>query len=322
MYIVTGGAGFVGSNLVRGLNEHGISDVLVVDNLERSKKFRNLSDCQIADYMDKEQFRNAVGSDKFGGDIQAVLHQGACTDTMEYNGRYMLDNNFTYSKDLLHWILARKIPFIYASSAAIYGRCRKFTEQPANENPLNIYGYSKLLFDQHVRRLLPEVESPVVGLRYFNVYGPNESHKERMASIVYQLYWQLKEQTTIKLFEGTDGYEDGEQRRDFVFVKDVVKVNLFFLEETLQKGIFNVGTGHSRSFNDVARTLTSLHAKGEIVYISFPETLKGKYQSYTEADVSALRAASYNEPFTTLEKGIAEYYTWLDESIGGLSRQQ
>jgi ADP-L-glycero-D-manno-heptose 6-epimerase len=308
VYIVTGGAGFIGSHIVQGLNARAVSDILVVDNLENSDKFINLLDCRIADYMDKREFRERLESGRFDLPVEVIFHQGACSNTMEYDGRYMMDNNYTYSKLLLHCALERHVPFIYASSAAVYGAGVVCTRQPEHEKPLNIYGYSKLLFDQYVRRLLPTADSTIVGLRYFNVYGPHESHKGPMASMVHQCLRQLKETGVIKLFEGTDGYADGEQRRDFIFVQDIVALNLFFVEAGLRKGIYDSGTGHSRSFNDIARILIALHGCGEIRYIPFPATLKGKYQSFTQADVSALDAAGFHTPFTSLEDGIRQLY--------------
>jgi ADP-L-glycero-D-manno-heptose 6-epimerase len=305
MYIVTGGAGFIGSHLVRGLNARGITDILVVDHLERSAKFLNLRHGQIADYMDKQEFRAAIESGRFEARVDAIFHQGACSDTMEYNGVYMMDNNFTYSKMLLRFALAHQIPFIYASSAAAYGDSATFIEQPAYEKPLNIYGYSKLVFDQYVRRVLPDAPSAVVGLRYFNVYGPHEAHKGRMASMAHQALKQLKATGIIQLYEGSGGYAAGEQRRDFVCVDDLVSVNLFFAAQPRARGIFNVGTGQSRSFNELARTLIQLHGRGEIQYMPFPEGLRDKYQNFTEANLTALRAAGYTAPFISLEEGLA-----------------
>jgi ADP-L-glycero-D-manno-heptose 6-epimerase len=235
----------------------------------------------------------------------ALLHQGACADTTESDGRYMMDNNFTFSKELLHWSLERRIPFVYASSASVYGDSRHCSETPECEGPLNVYAYSKLLFDHYVRRLSPEVGSTVVGLRYFNVYGPRESHKGRMASMVWQLYRQLRGAGVARLFEGTDGYGPGEQRRDFVFVGDAVEVNLFFAEGPPTRGVFNVGTGTSRSFNDIANVLIGRLGGGRVEYIPFPESLRGKYQSFTESDITRLRAAGYGRAFATLEEGIA-----------------
>jgi len=305
MYLVTGGAGFIGSHLVRALNGRGVCDVFLVDDMTDPAKVGNVGACSIADYMDRHELRASLDRPGALPQFTAIFHQGACTDTMEADGRYVMDNNFTYSKLLLRFALERGIPFVYASSAAVYGAERSFAEVPANERPLNVYGYSKLAFDQHVRRVAADAAGTVVGLRYFNVYGPNERHKGRMASMVYQLFRQLEETGTARLFGGADGYGDGEQRRDFVFVEDVVRVNLFFAEQPGAKGIFNVGTGHSRSFNEVARTLVGLRGEGRIEYIPFPEQLRGRYQSFTEADVSRLREAGYEEPFTPLEEGIA-----------------
>lgn len=304
MFIVTGGAGFVGSNLVKALNRSGHTDILVVDNLTRGEKARNLADLVIADYLDKREFRARLDAGTLDLRPEAVFHNGACSDTMEADGRYMMENNFGDSKALLHWCLARRTPLVYASSAATYGASRDFEPVPRNERPLNVYGYSKLAFDQHVRSLLPAVQSPVVGLRYFNVFGPREDHKGRMMSVLHQLLRQLKEQGVCRLFEGTDGYGDGGQLRDFVFVEDIVAINLHFGSSTTARGIFNAGTGRARSFNDIATTLIRLLGQGRIEYIPFPETLRGKYQSFTQADVRSLREAGFTAPFTELEDGI------------------
>jgi len=306
MLIVTGGAGFIGSNTVRELNRRGRTDILVVDNLERAEKFRNLADLVIQDYLDKRTFRARLEAGTFDLPVDAILHNGACSDTMGGDGRYMLENNFGDSRALLHFALARKIPFVYASSAATYGAGPLFVPDPANERPLNAYGYSKLLFDQHVRHLLPQVDSTVVGLRYFNVYGPREDHKGRMMSVLHQLLRQLKETDVCRLFEGTEGYGDGEQVRDFVYVGDIVNIGLHFAEGPATRGIFNAGTGRSRSFNAIARTLIDLLGRGRIEYIPFPAELKGKYQSFTQADLTSLRAAGYTAPLTELEDGIRQ----------------
>jgi len=305
MYIVTGGAGFIGSEIVRGLNDRGVTDILVVDDLTRGDKFANLADCTIADYMHKDELLAAIDRGALSEGVTALLHQGACANTMERNGRYMMENNFSFSKRLLGYALASRVPFVYASSASVYGRNRNSREAPEHECPLNVYAFSKLAFDQHVRRVLPDAESTVVGLRYFNVYGPREVHKERMASMVYQLYKQLRETDRAKLFEGTDGFGPGDQLRDFVFVGDVVRVNLHFAEAAVTRGICNVGTGAARTFNDVARTLIGLFGKGSIEYVPFPAELEGKYQSFTEADIAALRELGYRAPMTTLEEGVA-----------------
>ena len=312
MIIVTGGAGFIGSNIVKSLNEKGYSDILVVDNLSNGKKFRNIADCEIADYIDKDDFLEMVISEKGLPDrIEAIFHQGACSTTTEWDGRYMMKNNFEYSKIVLHFAIKRGIPFIYASSAATYGGSRAFQEGSQFEKPLNVYGYSKLLFDQYVRRILPKTKSLVVGLRYFNVYGPREQHKGSMASVAYHLNNQLLESGKVKLFAGSDGYNDGEQRRDFIYVGDVVKTNLWLFENQPKSGIFNLGTGRSQTFNDVANAVINWHQKGEIEYIPFPEHLKGSYQSYTQAEMASLENAGYKEPFLDVETGVSLYLDWL-----------
>lgn len=305
MYIVTGGAGFIGSHIVRELNNRGVTDILVVDSMKQGEKCINLADCIIADYMDSSEFLSAVIDNTLRGEFHAILHQGACTDTMEHDGEYMMRNNFTYSRRLFEYATSNSIPFVYASSGAVYGAERSFEVIPENERPLNVYGYSKLVFDQYVRAHVNAVRSTVVGLRYFNVYGPRETKKGRMASMVYQLYRQLEKTSKARLFEGTDGFGHGEQKRDFIYVEDVVDVNLFFAQTGSTQGIFNVGTGKARSFNDIARGLIQVLGRGEIEYKPFPEELAGKYQSFTEADLTDLRGAGYKGSFTSLEDGIA-----------------
>ena len=316
MIVVTGGAGFIGSNLVLGLNKRGHGEVVVVDNLTDANKYRNLVGAQIADYVDKEDFLSMVtGRAGWLDDVEAVFHQGACTSTTETDGRYMMKNNYEYSKAILDLCLERSAPLIYASSAAVYGGGQVFAEEPANEGPLNVYGFSKLLFDVHVRRLLSGAGSQIVGLRYFNVYGPRESHKGPMASLVLQLDNQLQASDKARLFGATEGYEAGEQRRDFVYVQDVVDMNLWFFDHPDQSGIFNCGTGTSRTFNDLASEVVKFRGQGEIEYIPFPDNLQGRYQSYTQADMSGLRSAGYQSDPTPLEKGIPEYLAWRREQV-------
>ena len=312
MIIVTGGAGFIGSNLVRGLNARGERDLLVVDNLSDGTKYRNLVGCELLDYMDKEELLPALESGAIAGsNIRAVFHQGACSVTTEWDGRYMMRNNYDYSKRLYRFCQTYRIPFIYASSGAVYGTGTEFAERVENEAPLNVYGYSKQLFDQYVRRYAGSSASQVAGLRYFNVYGPRESHKGGMASVIFHFNNQLQSGDRIKLFAGSDGYADGEQRRDFIHVDDIVAVNLWLLDHPEHSGIFNVGTGVARSFNDVARAVLSAYGRGEIEYIPFPDKLVGRYQSFTEADMSGLRAIGYEAEFIPIERGVPAYLDWL-----------
>ncbi len=317
MIIVTGGAGFVGSNIIRTLNEGGREDILVVDNLTNAEKFRNLVGLKVLDYVDKHDFLEMVQERKLDKyDVDVIFHEGACSDTMEYNGKYMMQNNFEYSKSLLHYALSKKIQFIYASSAATYGNgVHGFTEGDTCEHALNVYGFSKLFFDRYVR-LLPQVDSQVVGLKYFNVYGPQEVHKGRMASVAYQFYKQVQETGTIKMFAGVDGYANGEQKRDFIYVKDLAKVNMYFWEHPEISGIFNCGTGSSESFNEVARAVIKFAGKGRIEYIPFPEILRGKYQNFTQADTKALRMAGYPHRFRPVAEGVQEYCELLAKNGG------
>ena len=314
MIIVTGGAGFIGSNIVKGLNDRGITDILVVDDLEDGTKFRNIVDLEIADYLDKDEFIERIksGLDLGWGKIDAIFHEGACSATPEWNGKFIMENNYEYSKTLLHFCLDRHIPYLYASSAATYGMGPEFREDRQFEKPLNVYGYSKFQFDQYVRRLMPEFQSQVVGFRYFNVYGPREQHKGSMSSVAFHFNNQVKDSGKCRLFEGTEGYENGAQRRDFVYVGDCVAVNLWFMDHPEVSGIYNLGTGRSQEFNDVANAVIEWHGKGEKEYIPFPDHLKGAYQSFTEADISKLRAAGYDAPFKTVEEGTKAYLDWLN----------
>jgi ADP-L-glycero-D-manno-heptose 6-epimerase len=321
-YVVTGAAGFIGSNLVKALSGRGISDILAVDDLKDGAKFANLADCDIADYLDKDEFLERIEAGDLDGQVGAILHQGACSDTTATDGRYVMDANYRYSRRLLDYCIGEEVHLIYASSAAIYGASREFRESRECEAPLNLYGYSKFLFDQHVRRRYEERSAQIAGLRYFNVYGEREGHKGRMASVAWHFFNQYRGTGQVRLFAGSGGYGDGEQRRDFVSVEDCVKANLFFLDHPEKSGIFNVGTGAAQTFHDVAvavvnacrgarsespATLTALRERGVIQYIPFPEDLKGRYQSYTQADLSRLRAAGYDAPFLTVEQGVARY---------------
>lgn len=327
-YVVTGACGFIGANLVKALNQRGIDNVIAVDNLSKADKFKNLVDCEIADYLDKHEFIELVQAGHFDGAVEAIFHEGACSDTMETDGRYMMENNFRYSSTLLDFCLDHEVPYLYASSASVYGAGRVFKESREHEGPLNVYGYSKFLFDQVVRQrvLADGTSSQVVGFRYFNVYGPREQHKGRMASVAFHHFNQYREHGKVKLFEGCDGYGNGEQSRDFVYVEDVVKVNMFFLDHPEKSGIYNLGTGRAQPFNDIAHatvnacrelegkpalTLAEMVSQGIVEYIEFPAALKGKYQSFTQADIGALRAAGYREDFDSVASGVAKYVRHL-----------
>lgn len=314
MIIVTGGAGMIGSNIVKVLNEQGRNDILVVDNLKDGTKFANLVDLDIADYMDKEDFITQIMAGDEFGQIDAIFHEGACSATTEWDGKYMMLNNYEYSKELLHYCLERQIPFLYASSAATYGgRDHDFIEEKPYEGALNVYGYSKQQFDNYVRRIWQDAEehgeklSQITGFRYFNVYGPREQHKGSMASVAFHLNTQIKKGDNPKLFEGSDTF-----KRDFVYVGDVCKVNLWFWQNNIS-GIFNCGTGNAESFREVAKAVIAHHNQGEVEEIPFPEHLKGHYQAFTQADLTKVRAAGYHEPFKSVAEGVAEYMAILNK---------
>lgn len=327
MIIVTGGAGFIGSNLVRGLNERGLNNIIIVDDLSDGDKCRNIQDCDIADYMDKDLFLKKVRKGVDIGSTSAIFHLGACSDTMESDGRYIMENNYEYSKHLYRYVCDKDVPFIYASSAATYGNGEVFIEEPQYEQALNAYAYSKLLFDRYVRKHWGRSDAQVVGLRYFNVYGRGESHKGRMASVAYHFFNQYRENGYMNLFAGSGSYADGEQLRDFVWVKDAIAVNLHFLEHPEDGGIFNVGSGRSSSFNQVATAVvnnitgekksTKQWVKEKVIrYIPFPEVLVGKYQNFTQADLTNLTIkGDCRHSFATVEEGVATYIGYLKGHI-------
>ena len=316
MIIVTGGAGFIGSNLIKLLNQAGHKNIVAVDDLTDGTKFANLVDLDIADYIDKDEFLARVAAgDPFEewDEIEAIFHQGACSATTEWNGKFVMEVNYEYSKDLLHFCIARGIPFIYASSAATYGgRNDNFIEDRRFEQPLNVYGYSKFLFDEYVRRLLPSTNSQIVGLKYFNVYGPREQHKGSMASVAFHLNNQMKAGQNPKLFEGCDGFGNGGQTRDFVYVEDICKVNIWFWKNAGKSGIYNCGTGRAEPFLNVAEAVVKHYGRGQVEFIPFPDHLKGRYQSYTQADLTKLRATGCDVQFRGVAEGVAEYMEWLN----------
>ena len=323
--VVTGAAGFIGSNLVHGLNAIGIDDVLAGDDMTDGAKYRNLLGAALSDYFDKSEFYVRFARGELGR-VDAVLHQGACSDTMVHDGRFMLDANYRCSKDLLDACLAQGTRLLYASSAATYGGSAEFREERVFERPLNVYGWSKLLFDDVVRRALPGLGTQVAGFRYFNVYGPREQHKGRMASVAFHHFNQLRETGKVRLFGEYGGYAAGEQSRDFVFVDDVVAVNLWFLQNPQACGVFNLGTGRAQPFNDIAMAtvntaralrgeaalpLAELVGRGLVEYVPFPEALVGKYQCFTQADLGRLRATGCAHAFVDVGEGVARYVRWL-----------
>ena len=312
MIVITGGAGFIGSNLINSLNRQGIDDILVVDDLLDGTKFVNLADQRITDYMDKDVFLKKVTEGVFNEKVTALIHLGACSSTTEWDGEFVMRNNYEYSKSMLRYCQQNGIQFIYASSASVYGTGETFVEDLKYEKPINMYAYSKFLFDQYVRRRFDSFDSQVVGLRYFNVYGPREQHKGTMSSVAFHFNNQIKTDGICRLFTGIEGYENGGQLRDFVYVGDAVDVKLWFLDNPDISGIYNLGTGNAQSFNDVAQAVVDWHGKGEIEYIPFPDHLKGRYQSYTQADISQLRDKGYNKPFRTVQQGVKEYLDILN----------
>ena len=330
--VVTGAAGFIGSNIIAGLNARGIEDIIAVDDLRDGDKFRNLVPRRIADYVDAADFYRHYAQGHYG-QVEAVFHEGACSDTMEQDGQYMMRNNYGVSLQLFEAAQAQGTRLLYASSAATYGGSDRFREEPACEAPLNVYGYSKLLFDQVMRRRLgaqlQNAKAQVAGFRYFNVYGPHEQHKGRMASVAYHQFHQFRKEGKVKLFANYGGYAAGEQMRDFVFVDDVVAINLWFFDHPEKNGIFNLGSGRAQSFNDVAHAVVntlraqegnaplSLHeivAQGLLQYIPFPDALRGKYQCFTEADLGALRGAGCGHNFADVQTGVSRYVQWLAQS--------
>lgn len=338
--IVTGAAGFIGSNIIKGLNARGIDNIIAVDDLTQGDKFRNLASLQIADYVDASTFYTAYAARRFGK-VDTVFHEGACSDTMESDGKYMMANNFTLSCELFDACQAQGTRLLYASSAATYGLAQPdpadiggrpvaFRETPGHERPLNVYGYSKLLFDQYLRRLTgPQfagASSQIAGFRYFNVYGPREQHKGRMASVAYHQFVQFRQEGRVKLFGEYGGYGPGQQLRDFVFIDDVVAVNLWFFDHPEERGIFNLGTGRAQPFNDVALavvntmraldgstalSLRDAETAGLIQYVQFPDALRGKYQCFTEANLQALRGVGCQQDFADVATGVSRYVRWL-----------
>ena len=315
MIVVTGGAGFIGSNIIKALNARGITDIIIVDDLTDGHKVHNIADLKVHSYMDKDDFIESVCKNiyKNSYNITAIFHQGACSSTTEWDGKYVMKNNFTYSVKLCNYASHNNIPFIYASSASVYGLGDNgFSVDEKCELPINVYAYSKLLFDNQIRTILQSANSQIVGLRYFNVYGNREQHKGAMSSVVYHFNKQVLKSNTVNLFGSYGGYAAGEHLRDFVHVDDIVKVNLWFYDNPQLSGIYNVGTGEAESFNTVVENVIDYHGTGEVEYTKFPEHLENVYQSYTKADISSLRTVGYNEEFKNIKDGIKEYLDILN----------
>ena len=312
MIVVTGGAGFIGSNLVNPLNKNGIKDVLIIEELDKyTKKFENLKNLEYLDCISKDTFLSEIKNNKYADEIKYIFHLGACSKTTEPDRNYIMSTNYDYSVELLQYSANRNIPLIYASSASVYGAGNKFYEDPKYESYLNHYAESKLMFDNYYRENISKISSQVVGLRYFNVYGPREHHKEGMSSVVYHFYNQMNSSSCINLFKGSHGYEDGEQRRDFIYVQDTIDLKLWFMNNSELSGIYNVGTGTSRPFNDIAKSVISFFGDGQVNYVDFPKNLEAQYQAYTQADIRKLREINYTSEFTDLESGVSQYLKWL-----------
>jgi ADP-L-glycero-D-manno-heptose 6-epimerase len=324
--VVTGAAGLIGSALVRHLNLEGVDNVVAVDRLGTSEKWRHLVPLRFADYLDAEEFfaRIAADPDAFGK-VPAVFHLGACSSTTERDASYLIANNVRRSQEIARWAIARDARFVYASSAATYGARESDLREdldPHELRPLNMYGYSKHLFDQWMRR--EGLLGRAIGIKYFNVYGPNEDHKGSMRSVVAKAYEQLGERPTIELFKSyRPGIADGEQTRDFLYVKDAAAITAFLGQAGGAAGLYNVGAGRDRSWNDLARAVfAALGLPARITYVEMPEALRGKYQYRTVATVDRLRAAGWTREATSLEDGVADYvrnYLTTGAVLGGES---
>jgi ADP-L-glycero-D-manno-heptose 6-epimerase len=313
--IVTGGAGFIGSNLIAALNARGIVDILVVDDLGTDEKWRNLVGLDYEDYLDRDDFRFAIRNDAVRH-ADAVFHLGACSATTEKNAAFLADNNYRYSRELCEWCGEHDVRFIYASSAATYGDgTLSYSDDPellSQLRPLNMYGYSKHMFDLWALR--KGFLDRIAGLKYFNVYGPNEAHKGDMRSVVHKAWGQIRAEGVLKLFKShLPEFRDGEQLRDFVHVSDAVAATLHFFDQRDVSGLYNCGTGRARTWNDLGKAVfTAMGLPPRIEYVDMPEALRGKYQYRTEADTARLRGTGYAEEFTSLEDGIADYIGRLD----------
>jgi ADP-L-glycero-D-manno-heptose 6-epimerase len=313
--VVTGGAGFIGSCLIWKLNSNSVTDIIVVDQLDDSEKWKNLVGKSIEDYMEKDKFLDHLEGGKLKGALDMIVHFGACTSTTETDAAYLMENNYLYSKRLAKWAIARRVPFLYASSAATYGNGEfGYSDQDENSlrlKPLNLYGYSKQLFDLWV--IKHGLSDKLTGFKFFNVYGPNEYHKAEMKSVIAKRFETVLKQKTMQLFKSyRKEFADGEQKRDFIYVKDAIDIVWYFIEHAGKKGIFNVGTGNARSWNDVANALFSaLDIKPDIDYIEMPQELQEKYQYFTQADPAKLNNAGCVHRFLSLEEAVKDFAGYL-----------
>ena len=311
MIVVTGGAGFIASAIIAALNKRGITDILVVDELTCDQKWKNLRNLAFADYVEKGDFLKMVTENKIDSNIKALFHMGACSSTTETNASYLIKNNYEYSKLLAQWTGDADIRFIYASSAATYGDgAEGFSdneEQIYILRPLNMYGYSKQLLDLWACRT--GLLKKMVSLKYFNVFGPNEYHKADMRSFILKAFEQINAKGKVGLFKSCDSqYRDGEYVRDFIYVKDAVDMTLFFLDNPKINGLFNIGTGKARSWNDMVKAVfAAMDKKPNIEYIDMPDSIRNQYQYFTQADIKKLHKAGYNKDTTTLEEAIKDY---------------
>jgi ADP-L-glycero-D-manno-heptose 6-epimerase len=308
--LVTGGAGFIGSAIVWALNRRGCENIVVCDILGTNEKWRNLTPLRFADYVEAEALLSRLQTGALGK-FELVLHMGACSTTTEHDANYLIRNNYEFTKDIAVWSLANKTRFVYASSAATYGDGSAGMEDDDSKldllRPLNMYGYSKQLFDLYARRA--GFLNKIAGLKYFNVFGPNEDHKADMRSLVHKSFAQVQSEGVIRLFKSyRKDYKDGEQKRDFLYVKDAVAMTLHLAANKKAGGLFNIGSGEARTWIDLAKSVfAALNKKPKIEFIEMPESIRDKYQYFTQADISRLREAGYKAPVTTLEKAVADY---------------
>lgn len=323
-YIVTGGAGMIGSALVWALNNRGIDNILIVDRLGKDEKWRNLVPLQYADYMDADDFlRVCKTKGDTLGQVGAIFHMGACSSTTETDAQYLMKNNFAYTRDIAHWAVARRFRFVYASSAATYGNgsagMSDQTEALYDYRPLNMYGYSKHLFDCHA--IQRGISRGILGIKFFNVFGPNENHKDDMRSVVHKGYHQILETGQLKLFKShRPDYRDGEQKRDFLYVKDAAEMVLHLAEQPLAGGLFNLGSGMAATWLELGQAIfAAMGRPSQIAFVDMPDHLRDKYQYFTQADMTRFQETQYPETLTPLREAVEDYvqnYLMTNQHLG------